>query len=91
MNTCVRTFCSRAVTSCSDFTSLNLSSLICLLASPEESEHQKQASDVKTRYHESVFIQSKRCDKVMKTNMKKSSHGDRKTDENKKTKLQQRY
>lgn len=29
------TFCSKAVISCSDFASLNLRSLICLLASPE--------------------------------------------------------
>ena len=29
------TFCSRAVTSCSDFTTLNLRSLMSLLASPE--------------------------------------------------------
>lgn len=35
MNVSKLTFCSRVVTSCSDFTSLNLRSLICLLASPE--------------------------------------------------------
>lgn len=35
MKTLRLTFCSRVVTSCSDFTSLNLSSLICLLASPD--------------------------------------------------------
>lgn len=32
------TFCSSVATSCSDLTSLNLSSLICLLVSPEKTE-----------------------------------------------------
>lgn len=36
----VLTFCSSVVTSCSDFTNLNLRSLICLLASPTEKENQ---------------------------------------------------
>lgn len=36
-----RTFCSNAVISCSDFASLNLRSLICLLASPEGRERRE--------------------------------------------------
>lgn len=44
------TFCSRVVTSCSDFTSLNFSSLICLLVSPGENKSHRDTENMKVVY-----------------------------------------
>lgn len=64
----VLTFCSSVVTSCSDFTNLNLRSLICLLASPTEKKI-KRTKKLNDHFNYYVILLTTNPQKFHKSNV----------------------